>query len=73
MEEYYRLVIDTLKMSLSDYVATGGIDEEMLSEAHKKLSFELDRRIVNNLPVEEIEKLREDISWVKNDLLFYYE
>lgn len=73
MERYYRLVIDALKMSLSDYVSTGEIDREMLDETLSRLVCELDRRIVNNLPVDEIEALREDISWVKNDLLFLYE
>ncbi len=73
MEKYYRLVIDALKMSLSDYVSAGSIDREMLDEALRRLSSELDRRIVNRLPYDEIEALREDISWVKNDLLFLYE
>lgn len=73
MEKFYRLVIDALKMSLSDYVSTGNIDREMLDETLRRLSSELDRRVVNRLPIDEIEALREDISWVKNDLLFLYE
>lgn len=73
MEKYYRLVIDSLKMSLSDYVSSGNIDREMLDETLRRLSSELDRRVVNRLPIDEIEALREDISWVKNDLLFLYE
>lgn len=73
MEEYYRLVIDALKMSLSDYVSSGSIDREMLDETLQRLNVELDRRIVNRLPHEELEALIEDVSWVKNDLLFLYE
>ena len=73
MEKYYRLVIDALKLTLSDYVSSGSIDAEMLGETVKQLSYELDRRIVNRVPTEEIEALRADILWVKNDLLFYYE
>lgn len=73
MKEYYRLVIDALKLTLSDYVSSGEIDEEMLRETYEKLSIELDRRVVNNLSTEEIEALRNDISWVRDDLLFFYE
>lgn len=73
MEQYYRLVIEALKMTLSDYVSSGYIDRDMLRETYAKLGLELDRRIVNRQPYEEIEALMKDISWTEHDLLFYHE
>lgn len=46
MENYSRYVIDLLKQSFSDYIATGEVDAERLTEAQKRLSLELDRRKV---------------------------
>lgn len=69
MENYSRYVIDLLKQSFSDYVATGEVDAERLTEAQKRLSFELDRRKVGNLPCEELEALYGDVMWLKCDLL----
>lgn len=43
MENYSRYVIDLLKQSFSDYIATGEVDAERLTEAQKRLSLELDR------------------------------
>ena len=69
MENNNRLVIDAIKKAFSQYVSTGEVDANMLSEVQNKLNFELDRLKVDNLPTEEIEALKEDISWVKYDLL----
>lgn len=40
MENYSRYVIDLLKQSFSDYIATGEVDAERLTEAQKRLSLE---------------------------------
>lgn len=69
MEQYYRLVIDTLKDALSDYVTTGDVDREHLREAASRLEMETDRRIVNREPIDEIAALKRDIYWVCCDLL----
>lgn len=69
MENYSRYVIDLLKQSFSDYVATGEVDAERLKEAQKRLSFEIDRRKVGNLPCDELEALYGDVMWLKSDLL----
>lgn len=66
---YSRYVIDLMKRSLSDYIATGEVDAERLNEAQKRLSFELDRRKVGNLPCEDLEALYGDVMWLKSDLL----
>lgn len=71
MEEYYRLVIDTLKQTLSDYIVAGDIDRKFVIKAVRQLEFETDRRVVNNLPIEEIDTLRNDLLWVICDLMGY--
>lgn len=68
MENFNRLVIDTLKDSLSEYVSTGSVDTAKIENAQKRLNFELDRRKVSNESTKGIEALRSDISWLKNDL-----
>lgn len=67
--DYNRLVIDLLKKSFSDYIATGEVDVDLIKEAQNKLSFELDRCKASNLPSEEIEALYRDVMWLKCDLL----
>lgn len=69
MENYSRYVIDLLKRSFSYYIATGEVDAERLTEAQKRLSLELDRRKVGNLPCDELEALYGDVMWLKSDLL----
>lgn len=66
---YSRYVIDLMKRSFSDYIATGEVDAERLNEAQKRLSFELDRSKVGNLPCEDLEALYGDVMWLKSDLL----
>ena len=69
MENYSRYVIDLLKQSFSDYIATGEVDAERLTEAQKRPSLELDRCNVGNLPCDELEALYGDVMWLKSDLL----
>lgn len=69
MENYSRYVIDLMKRSFSDYIATGEVDAERLTEAQKRLSLELDRCKVGNLPCDELEALYGDVMWLKSDLL----
>lgn len=69
MENYSRYVIDLLKQSFSDYIATGEVDAERLTEAQKRLSLELDRCNVGNLPCDGLEALYGDVMWLKSDLL----
>lgn len=71
MEQYYNLVIDTLKSALSDYVSTGEIDMEQVGEAISRLEFETDRRIVNREPADELARLRDTLLWLKCDLFEY--
>ncbi len=69
MENYNRTVIDLLKKTLSDYMATGEVDADSINEAQKRLAIDLDRRKVGNLPCDELEALYGDVMWLKCDLL----
>lgn len=69
MENYNRTVIDLLKKTLSDYMATGEVDADSINEAQKRLAIDLDRRKVGNLPCDELETLCGDVMWLKCDLL----
>ena len=69
MENYRRYVIDLFKTTLSDYVNTGKVNVNQLVEAQKKLSFEIDRRKVGDLPCGELEALYGDVTWLKCDLI----
>lgn len=69
MENCDRIVIDLLKKTLSDYIATGKVDADLINEAQKSLAFEMDRRKVGNLPCDGIEALYSDVTWLKCDLL----
>lgn len=71
MEQYYRLVIDTLKQALSDYASTGALDPDGASEAILRLDMETDRRIVSGEPCGELASLKEDLMWLKCDLPDY--
>lgn len=53
MENSYWTVINTLL----SFVEGGRVDAATLKNAHLRLSTELDRRIVGNLPSEEIKRL----------------
>jgi len=63
-----RIVIDTLKQSLSDYVSTGFVDERSLSDAQLKLNIAIDQRKVDGETYEDLQTLMNDILWVKHDL-----
>ena len=68
MKEYYRLVIDSLKNAISEYVASGEIDTTTLAEARKKLDLAIDEGFVSNQPTEDLAALREDLAWLQFDL-----
>lgn len=53
MNANYWLVIDTLAECLEN-----GLDRKKLTEATFKLDTELDRRLVGNLPIDEIKRLK---------------
>lgn len=63
-----RLVIDTLKNCISDLLASGNIDQKELASTLTTLEKKRDSYIINNVETN-IDKLIEDIKYIKYDLL----
>ena len=63
-----RLVIDTLKNCISDLLASGNIDQKDLASTLTTLEKKRDSYIINNVETN-IDKLIEDIKYIKYDLL----
>lgn len=68
MDEY-RNVIDTLKNCISDLLASGNIDQKELASTLTALEKKRDSYIINNVGTNDIDKLIEDIKYIKYDLL----
>ena len=60
----YRKVIDTLK----DALAHRDVSAEMLADVQKQLGFELDRCKVYNRSTDEIQRLYDDVLWLRANL-----
>ena len=63
-----RLVIDTLKNCISYLLASGNIDQKELASTLTTLEKKRDSYIINNVETN-IDKLIEDIKYIKYDLL----
>lgn len=61
--EHYWLVINTLVECLSE-----GIDPEKLKFATLQLDTELDRRSVDNLPIDEIKRLKSVLERINYEI-----
>ena len=61
----YRKVIDTLK----DALAHRDVSAQKLADAQKQLAYELDRRKVNNRSTDEIQRLYDDVLWLRSEIL----
>lgn len=69
MENYNRLVIEIYKKCFADYKNGSNIDENMLTEAQNKLNFAIDGAKINNELTDELEVLRNDINYLKYELI----
>lgn len=65
MTEHSRLVIDLMK----DALAHRDVSAETLADAQKQLAYELDRRKVNNRSTDEIQRLYDDVLWLRTETL----
>ena len=65
MKDYSRLVIDLMK----DALAHRDVSAEMLADAQKQLAYELDRCKVNNRSTDEIQRLYDDVVWLRSEIL----
>lgn len=63
MEQNYWTVIDTL----ADCVVSGHIDHGKFQEARLRISLALDQRVINKLPVDELERLRGVLDTLEYD------
>ncbi|MCQ2299674.1 MAG: hypothetical protein MJZ81_06085 [Bacteroidales bacterium] len=68
MEQYYRMVIDSLKQGIVEMAATGKVDADRVGKDLLALEMELDRRVVGNQPHECIDGLIDDLRWLRNDV-----
>lgn len=67
--EHYRSVIDVYRKFFTDYKNGKQIDAEMLTEAQIKLNFAIDHAKVNDLPSDDLEALKDDINYLKYELI----
>lgn len=65
MTDYSRIVIDLMK----DALAHRDVSAQKLADAQKQLAYELDRRKVNNLSTDEIQRLYDDVLWLRSEIL----
>jgi hypothetical protein len=64
----YRLVIETLKECISDLLASGSLDQSILSTTLLELQKAQDKAIINGNSHKEIDDLINDINYVKFEL-----
>lgn len=65
MTDYSRIVIDLMK----DALVHRDVSAETLADAQKQLAYELDRRKVNNRSTDEIQRLYDDVLWLRSEIL----
>lgn len=61
----YRFIVDLYKLLCSGVKP----DENMLTEAQRRLNFAIDYAEVNNLPFEDFEALKSEINHIKYNLI----
>lgn len=69
MENYYRIVIDLYKKCFTDYMNGAQVDASSLLEVVNIIDFAIDKAIINDLPTNELECLKEDIQFLKYQIL----
>lgn len=69
MENHYRIVIDLYKKCFTDYVNGTQIDASSLMEVINIINFAIDKAKINDLPTNELESLKEDVQFLKYQIL----
>ena len=69
MEEYSNLVIELYKNQFSNYVNVSPVDVDRIFEVQTCLSKAIDKATINNLPTSHLEKLKQDIDYLKYKIL----
>lgn len=69
MENHYRTVIDLYKKCFTDYMNGAQIEASSLMEVINIINFAIDKAKINDLPTNELESLKEDVQFLKYQIL----
>lgn len=69
MENHYRIVIDLYKKCFTDYMNGAQVDASSLMEVINIINFAIDKAKINDLPTNELESLKEDVQFLKYQIL----
>lgn len=69
MDDYNRIVIDLYKKSFTDYTKGSPIDADAIMEVQRVLNFAIDKAKVGNEPTDTLEALKNDVGYLKYELL----
>ena len=67
--DYNRFTIDLIKSSFAQYVATGTINEDVLTDGISQLNKAIDKALISNEDVTVLESLKSDLQYIRYDLL----
>lgn len=69
MEKYSRIVIDLYKSCFTDHVKGSKMNDTAIMEACKEINSAIDIAKIKNEPSEYLESLKNDIEYLKYELL----
>lgn len=66
MEQYYRIVLDLYKRSMSNYINNQPVDVNEIFEAQQCINYAIDQAIIHSTPHDDLIKLKEYIDFLKD-------
>lgn len=69
MEEYSNLVIELYKEQFFDYANGSHVNVDRILEVQTCLSKAIDKATISNVPTDYLEKLRNDVDYLKYKIL----
>ena len=67
--DYNRFTIDLIKSSFAQYVATGTINEDALTDGISQLNKAIDKALISNEDTTALESLKRDLQYIRYELL----
>jgi hypothetical protein len=67
--DYNRFTIDLIKSSFAQYVATGTINEDALTNGISQLNRAIDNALISNEDTTALESLKSDLQYIRYELL----
>lgn len=67
--DYNRFTIDLIKNSFAQYVATGTINEDALTNGISQLNRAIDNALISNEDTTVLEILKSDLQYIRYELL----